>query len=339
MKSKTLRMLSLAGLSAMAMGLTSCGGKTLTATAYQVDPGFTANLAGYDEETDETTFEAKKYTDGDFIFRSNLTVEKGVITKSVSTEAYTYARWARVSAEVAAANANDVLAVENVYVDATTVGTLYYAKHIRIGDYNFTGTVRKVKGNISYMRRGQYISYRWDGMDQYPEVEKSVTYPLDLDDYLAVVDPGKYQLGERLDWYFTALESGNFGLYGDKEGAIDLQKTYAPNLPSSGILRNNDAAQEAWSKSLAALDAYLAGKKISFLPSYLNEETHKQVVPIKGNSGTWNYNPRLRDKDFSAEGWEPITGCLVSAVSQDSMVKYFTAINNAFGSIEYESYK
>ena len=336
MKSKTLRLLSLAGLSALALGLTSCGGKTLTAVAYQLDRGIQAN----EVDTDENSYRAKSYTAGDYVFRSQVVVNRGTIAEVHFQEAYTYATWARVSAEAALANPADVIAVPEVYVDANNKGTLYYAKHIAIGDYFFTGMLRKVETDAQLFSRGMYIEYRWDRIaTDHPNVKDSSLLPYDLDDYLAVAGSDTYKLGVRLRWYYEALESNQVKLYGEKDGAVDTTKTYPLNLPDNSYLRSADPNSEAWNSATAALSRYFVGKKLSFSPSYTNEADHDTYSPLRAKDGLWQYHPLMSKGDFSEEGWETIEGCGSTVINRTSIFAYFSAVNNAFGSVEYQSYK
>lgn len=331
-------------VASMALGLASCGGKTLTATAYAVNSSSRSENAVI---VDGKTWTANAYTDGDGIFKVSVEVNKGVVTNATYEEYFSYSRWARVSPAEAIAHPNDVIMVPNVYtMDPATSssplipGELFYAKHIKIGDYMFTGTLRDAEEDSALIQRGMFINYHWDDMASKTSEENSSTYPYDLDDYLVVTETTTYKLGARAQWYFEALEKGQVTLYGDKDGKADTSRTYPLSLPTSGVAKTKSTDYTAWKSGCDALMTYLKGHKLSFVYS-VDGGSYKT---IRVEDGTYRYNPLLTlntTTDYAKAdetGWED-TGVRRNAFTSDALRVYMTSATAAFGSVEYESYR
>lgn len=336
-------------------GLTSCGGN-IDGTCYFFDNG--------DSYADGVSYSGIRM--GDFIGQITTTLQSGTIVSASLKETYSPCVWARVDKTAAEAAGVETVDIEDIYAIDGSKSTVSFAKHIKIDDWSFTGSIRDVldtdAGNDTLFYRGETIVYTYDKWDK--NDDKSGLN--DLHRFLNISDSDLYKLGTNLKWYFDAIESDNFSILKtttaateDVAGVYD-KSTMDPYFPEGKKYRGECSTYSKWNSAMSGLTDWLKDKKMNFQFT-VKDEDDNNYRSLKAISNVWNYNPEYINGVFDDANYLPITGCnrlltgsdgsfvsvensdggytQIYLVSDNSIISLFTAINRAFASVEYESKK
>ena len=314
MKVKNLAVLLLAcGMTLT--GLTSCGA-TLDNSAYGVQKGDGL---------------------GDSITKIHMTETKGYIDSISIMETYTPRTWANIDPDELDGFQIDTIDFTGDDAQGNSI-EYHLAKHIKIGDLTFTGSLRvNNDDNALFIKQGEVIKYSYDNPDDSDDTR------LDLNKYLSISDAEAYKLGSRAGWYFEAVAKDEISVLGyDKE---DEEKTlkacdYTLGFPEGEKFINDCQAEAGWASSVNALCDYLAGKQLDFKMTATDEDFNDYTT-IKAIDGTWYYSPSLAHDDFSdpENSYEKIEGCSSEELPLRSFLNIMKLANILFASMEYDSVK
>lgn len=322
------------GIAACTLGLAACSNHVATVT------GSASVYDSYVYMNTEDVTRFQKFSYGMRYLKTDMTVTSGRVSSLDIKEVFSPMAWARIDLADYPAIGDDYIAIENMYLDETTVGTGYFAKYIQIGDYVFEGSIRNTSSysdnsvNYRFCTYGQSIVWKW--VDIPSTVTSSTTYPLDLDDYLTV-DTSTYVLYPRMLWYIDCLESGNAHIVTNYVSSSSYDKA-DPNYPEGKIYRNELSTETEFAAGIDALENYLTGKQIRYAYSTTNTADKENYRSLStDSSGTWRYNPGYTLGEFSDDNWETITGLTDSILSLEQIQSYFSCVNIAFASCEFAS--
>jgi hypothetical protein len=308
--------------------LTSCK-KTVSTDAYGLDSG-ADNIS--------------------YVFKENVVDFNGSIQQASLEEVFLTGAWARVDEATATAKDTDVETLKMigaVDIDGTET-TLYYAKHIQIGDQIWTGALRGDEDQ-GYYRPGENVVYT---LDSTTSEEADTT---DLMRYLANTDAGvTYKLGERYQWYYQAVINDKVKILRtdtstkNDDKYVGFDYTYktdkiTPTFPNQEKLRSKQTSESTWVSNVKAFNDYLATtrKKLNFVDRVADESLNKYYT-VQLINDVWNYNPAFADNysfptDLKTDpNWEVITGC-TATLKLVSIVAFFKGANYAFAKGEYPS--
>jgi hypothetical protein len=273
---------------------------------------------------------------GNYVFRTTTSLSQGTITKATLEETYLPAVWARVNPSEFSTSSIETLEVKDAYLWDGTQGTVTFAKHIKVGDYSFTGTLRDetVDDDTPYLLRGDYVRYRYDGLKE-TDTESTLT---DLNRYLAEQDTGVYKLGGHCGWYFEAVEKGSIHAYGSKTGSTALDVDYTLGFPDGKKLREESTYFTGWASAKTALCTYLQGKKLNYAYSTTDQDGNiYKSLKLADDKKTFMYNAGYANGVYSDDNWETLTGVTTDGMNLDTVKALFTGFNVAFASVEYSS--
>ena len=274
----------------------------------------------------------------------DLKVTNGAISSISIDETYSPTTWARLSdADATSLGEDNVLSVNNVTLEDGSKGTLKFAKYISVCGMNWVGQVRD-EDNKFYKSYYDYIQYSYVDC---ADMDNSADSDL-VERYLVVKDTST-QFSDRAGTYYTDVTSGNNKILkntGTAE-AVKLEETsVTPYYPNGNKVRSTNESE--WKASIDALCTYLVGKKINYKDVVQDDdiENHYSLV---AEDGVWTYCNGLGDfksdtvptaaevKEVIDNGTDTITGCKATVISDTSINAYFSAINIAFASVEYNS--
>jgi hypothetical protein len=324
------KLLTAALVFASVLPMTSCA-KTLDATCY--------GLNSY--------FRSKVY--GDTIFKADVTVNNGKIQSASIEETYSPNVWARVSEDDAKnkLGEDNYLEVTDATLEDGTKGTLYYAKYINVNGQDWTGIVREEDDESKNYR----VNVHHENIRYYTS-DDSTDAGFDLLTYLNTSDSGTYKLGGFANTYFNDVNNGNIKILKDtstdETEPVKLEDSgIAPYFPSDKKLRNENSTYASWKTSTEKFCEYLKGKALNF-KEYVKDEDEEKHYTLKDDDGVWYYNPTLSNSasedpdtltkiEKDQNNWEVITDCKKTDISNDELIAYFSAFNQAFASVEYDS--
>jgi len=275
---------------------------------------------------------------GNYVFSAQVVLNKGTVTSATISETYLPAMWARINVDEFSDSSIEYLTVDDGTLLDGTQGKINFAKHIKVGDYTFTGTLRDSANDddVPYINHGDYVCYRNDSID----ASDTASAWTDLNRYLAQQDSGTYKLGGNCGWYFSCVQNKQIHAYGSKKGSSTRDVDYTLTFPENKMFREEATTTWTdWLSSEKALCTYLNGKKINYVYSTTdtNGDIHKCIKVSTEDKKTYLYNPGYANGVFSDDNWETITGCVKAGMSLDAIKAYFTAFNVAFASVEYSS--
>lgn len=273
---------------------------------------------------------------GDYVFGTTVSLSSGVITSANLKATYLPAVWARVNPNEKSDAEIETIKVDGAYLFDGTLGTVYFAKHIQVGTYSFTGTLREELGDSDSAERGDYVCYRDDSLLA-SDVD---SYTTDLTRYLNVQDTGTYKLGGHCQWYFDCVENGQIHALGRAKNATssNYDVDYTLGFPEGKILMGEASVSTAWKSAADALCTYLTGKKLNYVANVTSPSGDQlSTLKVGSDKTTFIYNPGYAQGVFDDAGWESITGCTTAGFSLSACKAYFKAFNQAFASVEYAS--
>lgn len=295
---------------------------------------------------------------GNYMVRAETTLTQGSIVANDLMEVYSACLWARV--DPAEATANDVytLAVPDVQLLDGTTGTLYFARHIRIGEYFFTGSVRNAAEDAAEWASGEYVQYCYDALLSYDQATRDAETLSDLNTYIGPTnkDPGTYDCGiSYRKWYFDDVLGGNIAILsgGDaapissssasssEAGTVLEDSAMKPFFPEDLPNRYECSTSAALKNATENFSTWLVGKKLNFKYSILvNNKTYK-CIKANPATKTWMYNPNYINGDYDdSEGdWISIDGVTSLEIGLQPLKVLFETVNYAFASVEYKSLK
>src|SRR5574344_75831 len=314
MKKQNLCKTLLLGLLALPF-LSGCSHGSVTGTCYWTDYG-----SAY----------------GNYVFSAQVNVTTGSITSATLSETYLPAMWARIKVDEFTDSTIEYLTVDEATLLDGTEGKVNFAKHIKVGDYSFTGTLRDETNDedVPYINRGDYVCYRNDSLD----ASDTASVWTDLNRYLAQQDSGTYKLGGNCGWYYKCVQNKQIHALGSKTGSSALDVDYTLTFPEDKMFREEATTTwKDWIASKDALCAYLKEKKLNYVYSTTDTDgnIHKCLKVSPDDKLTYVYNPGYANGVYSDDNWELITGCVKTGMSLDGIKAFFTAFNVAFASVEY----
>lgn len=318
--------------------LSSCG-STQTGFAYAIETG-TSGI-------------------GNYMVRAETTLTQGSIVANALTEVYSACLWARVDQTEALEKDVQTLSVPDVALLDGTNGTLYFARHIRIGEYFFTGSVRNPAEDSAEWASGEYIQYCYDALLSYSQATRDAETLSDLNTYIGPTnkDPGTYDCGlSYRKWYFDDVLGGDIAILSGGDAAPISSSASVPSSETLAALKDSTvkpffleglanryqcSTASALQNAVTNFSAWLVGRKLNFKYSILeNNKTHKS---LKANPSTkaWMYNPNYINGDYDdSEGdWITIDGVTTDEIGLQPLKVLFETVNYSFASVEYVSLK
>lgn len=333
------------GLGVATLGLSGCSNPVAEAEgAYVVSDAavFENNAAGDAPKFNSFSY-GLRYIDVD------MTVTSGKISAVSLREAFSPMAWARLGTE-AKKDANysslgdDVLAIENMpttssdFVSGATqeeTATIYFAKHIRVGEYVFEGSLRSTVNdssnpNYSYCTAGSMIQWCMAGGDPNGA---STNVPNDLDVYLAPANDSSsdYKLGPRAKWYIDCLENDDAKILASYTSSTSYTEV-TPNYPDGKKFRNEVSSESSFAASVDALEEFLVGKGLSFSTTAGANSLSNTV-----DSSYWAYNQTYGSKNPVEDDFTVMTGVRLADFTNAQLVSYFTIAHIAFASVEFNT--
>ena len=121
---------------------------------------------------------------GNYMVKAETTLTQGSIVSNTLTEVYSACLWARVDPLEATANNVHFLMVPDVQLLDGTVGPLSFARHIRIGEYFFTGSVRNAAEDAAEWAAGEYVQCCYDALLSYDQDTRDAENLPDLNTHI-----------------------------------------------------------------------------------------------------------------------------------------------------------
>jgi len=337
MKNKK-RLLAVLLLPLLSPLLSSCG-STQTGFAYALETG-TSGI-------------------GNYMVRAETTLTQGSIVLNTLTEVYSACLWARVNPSEATENSVHTVEVPDVQLLDGTTGTLSFARHIRIGEYFFTGNVRNPAEDAAEWAAGEYIQYCYDPLLSYDQATRDAETLSDLNTYIGPTnkDPGTYDCGiSYRKWYFDDVLGGNIAILsgGDatpisssssaasvEEGPALADSAMKPFFPEDLPNRYECSTNSALKNATTSFSTWLVGRKLNFKYSVLSNNKTYKCLKANPTTKTWMYNPNYINEDFDdSEGdWIAIDGVTNLEIGLQPLKVLFETVNYAFASVEYMSLK
>lgn len=296
----------------------------------------------------------------DFVYHERLVLSKGNVIEMTLDETYSPAMWARVNPDEIQGATIETISVNDVKLPEGGTGTVTYAKHIKIGNYTLTGTLRDPDAEDTYYARGEPVAYNFDSS------------AFKVKDLVAFLDNGAdvstYRLGTNSDWYYnavmdgeiyclgtTAAAGGSSSSAGDSSSAITstsgseeissapsatYDAMYTPYFPSGEKLFTaipGNAILKAAFKTLC--DFFVGLKQFDYVTSESDSDKNKHLS-LKIDSGTGHYffNTGYAHKIFSDDNWVD-TGVSTTDITFMTMDLLFTSASYAYAYQEYNSKK
>lgn len=280
---------------------------------------------------------------GDTICKIDVSVNNGVITKASIEETYTPNVWARVSS-------SDLDKLETIKVTLDEGDPIYYAKYIQIDNQVWIGSLRDENSSFAPRIHHEYVTYSVKGAS-------SEDANSDFLRYLSVQDTTAYKLGTEVNAYYNAVMNDKIKLLDDKNNVADdaenpvfdfVDSGVKPSFPNGKKLRSENERFVSWKGSVDALSKFVIGRHMDYSLS-AKDAFDNSYYTLKAFDGEWAFNPSLlqagtTDSDELAKiqdddaNWEKIQGCKVDDIKNSfALDVYFSGINEAYASLEYES--
>lgn len=325
------------GLGVATLGLSGCSNHTA-----DVRTGTGVYQTYVYSNTDDNGPVFNKFSYGMRYVDIEMRVVSGEVTDVSFSETLSPMAWARLGTKEDfdakySALGDDVIILEDMYVDATTKADVYFAKHIKIGDYIFEGSVRTdvLGGNDTASYR--YATY--GELIKWADATGNVTsLTSDLNSYLDLQDnDSDYDLGKNALWYIDAVENDQVAIvYPDGDGYTEVD----PNYPEGKKHYEELSGKETFNQGLEQLYGLIVGGPFTFVETVQigvdNYRTFDETVDSSAPL-SWAYNGNLSASNYGPNSYTILENVLYDDFEYDELVDCFEAANIAFASVEFQT--